>query len=146
MNSYLRRNFVIIAIKMNYNLPSYFNDLPIYRKALDIILLSRSISTYLNQDLCYLNEDGSEDTDIYFSGDIVQQSTNLAPEIINAERERYSEKKHKHLDSLDRLTSKLYRNCRRLENSKSNGKDYLSILRGELKAFRKLQRSWMMTL
>jgi hypothetical protein len=131
---------------MNYNLPSHLSDLPIYRKAMDIIMLSRNISTYLNHDLSYLNEDGSEDVDIYFSGDIVQQSTNLAPEIINAERERYSEKKHQHLESLDRLTNQLYSNCRRLERSKSNGKDYLPILKGELKKFRKLQRTWMMTL
>ena len=139
-------NFVTIVRKMNYNLPSHLSDLPVYRKAMDIIMLSRSISTYLNNDLCYLNTEGTEDNDIYFSGDIVQQSRSLAPEIINAERERYSEKKHKHLESLDRLTSKLYRNCRRLEHSKSNGRDYLPILRGELKTFRKLQRSWMMTL
>jgi len=137
---------VIFAMKMNYNLPSHLSDLPIYRKAMDIIILSRSISTYLNHDLSYLNDDGSEDNDIYFSGDIVQQSTNLAPEIINAERERHSDKKHKHLKSLERLTNKLYSNCRRLERSKSNGRDYLPILKGELKTFKKLQRSWMMTL
>ncbi len=135
-----------MLFKMNYNLPSHLSDLPIYRKAMDIIMLSRSISTYLNQDLSYLNEDGTEDSNIYFSGDIVQQSTNLAPEIINAERERYSDKKHQHLESLERLTNQLYSNCRRLERSKSNGKDYLPILKGELKKFRKLQRNWMMTL
>ncbi|WP_296385926.1 hypothetical protein [Winogradskyella sp.] len=131
---------------MNYNLPSHLFDLPIYKKAMDIIMLSRNISTYLNQDLSYLNSDGKEDSHIYFSGDIVQQSTNLAPEIINAERERFSDKKHKHLESLDQLTYNLYNNCKRLEDSNSNGRDYLPILRGELKKFRKLQRSWMMTL
>ena len=131
---------------MNYNLPSHLSNLPVYQKAQDIIMLSRSISTYISHDLSYLNADGSEDNDIYFSGDIVQQSTNLAPEIINAERERFSEKKHKHLESLERLTNKLYSNCRRLERSKSNGRDFLPILKGELKTFRKLQRSWMMTL
>lgn len=131
---------------MNYNLPSHLSELPIYRKAMDILMLSRSISTYISQDLSYLNEDGSEDNNIYFTGDIVQQSTHLAPEIINAERERFSEKKHQHLESLERLTNKLYRNCRRLERSKSSGRDYLPILRGELKAFRKLQRNWMLTL
>ncbi|WP_296312334.1 hypothetical protein [Winogradskyella sp. UBA3174] len=131
---------------MNYNLPSHLSDLPIYKKAMEIIILSRSISTYLNQDLCYLNADGSEDKNIYFSGDIVQQSTNLAPEIINAERERYSDKKHKHLESLDQLTQRLYSNCKRLEHSNSDGKDYLPMLRYELRKFRKLQHSWMMTL
>lgn len=131
---------------MSNHLPSHLSDLSIYQKAMDIIMLSRSISTYLNKDLAYLNADGSEDPDIYFSGDIVQQSTNLAPEIINAERERYSEKKYKHLESLDRLVHRLYNNCKRLEHSNSNGRDYLPILRGELRKFRKLKRSWMMTL
>ena len=89
---------------------------------MDIIMLSRNISTYLTQDLSYLNSDGTEDSNIYFTGDIIQQSTNLAPEIINAERERYSDKKHKHLESLDLLTFRLYNNCKRLEHSSSNGK------------------------
>ena len=131
---------------MNYNLPSQFSHLPVYQKAIDIIVLTRSISTYLNQDLAYLNADGSEDEHIYFSGDIVQQSTNLAPQIISVERESCSDKKSKHLESLDRLTTRLYSNCRRLEKSNSNGRDYLPILRGELKKFRKLQRTWMLTL
>ena len=80
------------------NIPSHLSDIPIYRKAMDIFILSRSISTYLNEDLCILKPDGSEDNDIYFSGDIVQQSVSLVPEIINAERERHSDKKYIHLD------------------------------------------------
>tara|TARA_R110000796_G_scaffold158144_2_gene274881 strand:+ start:90 stop:506 length:417 start_codon:yes stop_codon:yes gene_type:complete len=138
---------VCIAIEiMSYNLSSHFSDLPVYKKAMDIIVLSRSISTYLSQDLSYLNSDGSEDEHIYFTGDIVQQSTNLAPEIINAEQESCSAKKYKHLESLDRLTTRLYSNCRRLEKSNSNGRDYLPILRGELRKFRKLKNHWMLTL
>ena len=135
-----------IAKKMNYTMPSYLSDMPLYRKAMDIIYLSRSISTYLHQDLNYISEDGKEDSHIYFTGDIIQQSTSLAPEIINAERERYSDKKYKHIESLERLTALLFRNCKRLETANSNGRDYLPILRSELKKFRKLQRTWMLTL
>ncbi|WP_178983741.1 hypothetical protein [Winogradskyella helgolandensis] len=131
---------------MSYHLPSHLTDLPIYKKAMDIIVLSRSISTYLNQDLAYLNADGTEDNNIYFSGDIVQQSSNLAPQIISVERESCSDKKSKHLASLDYLTTRLYSNCKKLEKANSNGRDYLPILRGELKKFRKLQRTWMLTL
>lgn len=127
-------------------MPSNFSGQTLYQKALDIFALSRSISTYLNQDLCGLTFDGSEDNDIYFTGDIIQQSSNLAPEIINAERERFSDKRHKHIESLDQLTYRLYKNCKRLENTKSDGRDYLPILRKELKKFRKLQRHWMLTL
>ena len=128
------------------HIPSQLSDLPIYKQALQIFTLSRSISTYLNQDLAYLHEDGTEDENIYFSGDIVQQSISLAPEIINAEMERTSDKKHKHVASVRQLTNRLYNHCKRLEKCNSNGKDYIPILRKELKTFKKLQNSWMLTL
>ena len=128
------------------NTPSNLSDLPIYKKAIEIFALSQNISMYLTHDLSALRSDGTEDSNIYFSGDIVQQSVSLAPEIINAELERYSEKKHKHIASLKRLTNMLYKNSYRLEYSNSNGKDFLPILRRELNKFKQLQRSWMLTL
>lgn len=128
------------------NTPQNLSELPIYKKALDIFALSQNISTYLNHDLSALKEDGSEDNNIYFSGDIVQQSVSLVPEIVNAELERYSERKYKHIASLKRITNMLYKNSYRLERSNSNGKDFLPILRRELKKFKKLQRNWMLTL
>ena len=118
----------------------------IYNKALEIFSLSRSISHYLSQDLAQLQRNGMEDPSIYFTGDIVQQSVSLVPEIVNAELERYSEKKYKHIASLKRLTNKLYKNSYKLECSNSNGKDFFPILRSELKKFKKLQSSWMLTL
>jgi hypothetical protein len=131
---------------MLHNTPPNLSDLPVYQKALEIFALSQNISTYLNHDLSNLKSDGSEDVDIYFSGDIIQQSVSLVPEIMNAEMERYSERRHKHIDSLKRLTNKLYKNSYRLERSNSNGKDFLPILRSELKKFKKLQRTWLLTL
>ena len=131
---------------MLYTAPSHLSDLPIYKKALEIFSLSRKISSYLNYDLAPLRVDGTEDKDIYFSGDIVQQSESLVPEIIKAEVERSSVKKHKHVASVKRLTSLLYKNCKRLEQSNSDGKDFLLILRKELKKFSKLQRLWILTL
>jgi hypothetical protein len=126
--------------------PSYLSDLPIYKKAMEIYILSRSISSYIQYDLSELKPDGSEHNDIYFTGDIIQQSVSLGPEIVNAELERYSDKKHKHLESIQRLTNLLYKNSYRLEHSHSNGKDFIPILRSELKKFKKMQRHWMLTL
>ncbi len=131
---------------MSTNTPLNLSELPIYQKALDIFALSQDISLYLNYDLSSLKEDGSEDANIYFSGDIVQQSVSLVPEIVNAEKERFSDRKYKHINSLKRLTNMLYKNSYRLERSNSNGKDFLPILRNELKKFKKLQRNWMLTL
>lgn len=133
-------------LTMLYNTPPNLSELPIYQKAVEIFALSQNISTYFIDDLSGLKEDGSEDSNIYFTGDIVQQSISLAPEIANAELERFSEKKHKHIASLKRLTNMLYKNSYRLERSNSNGKDFLPILRSELKKFKKLQRNWLLTL
>lgn len=131
---------------MSRHTPPNLSDLPIYRKAIEIFTLSQSISSYLNHDLSALKPDGSEDHNVYFSGDIVQQSISLAPEIANVELERFSDKKEKHIASLKRLTNKLYKNSYRLERSNSNGKDFLPILRSELKKFKQLQRTWLLTL
>jgi hypothetical protein len=130
---------------MSHTTPSYLPDLPIYNKALEIFFLSRKISKYISFDLMPLKPDGSEDEDIYFSGDIVQQSESLIPEIIKAETED-SEKRYKHALTVKRLTNLLYKNCKRLEHCNSNGKDFLPLLSKELKKFRQLQRQWMLTL
>jgi len=131
---------------MLYNTPSNLSELPIYKKAVEIFALSQNISIYLNNDLSGLKEDGTEDSNIYFSGDIIQQSISLAPEIANAELERFSDRKYKHIASLKKITNRLYKNSYRLERSNSNGKDFLPILRSELRKFKKLQISWMLTL
>ncbi|NQX85167.1 MAG: hypothetical protein HRT67_04580 [Flavobacteriaceae bacterium] len=130
---------------MYYKTPHNHN-LPIYNKALDIFKLSRRIADYLNYDLCRLKLDGKEQQHIYFSGDIVQQSELLAPEIIKAESHFYSEKKYKHAAKVRVITNLLYKSCKRLETCESNGKEFLPILRKELKLFSKLQRHWMLTL
>tara|TARA_R110000868_G_scaffold91812_6_gene254486 strand:+ start:11550 stop:11945 length:396 start_codon:yes stop_codon:yes gene_type:complete len=128
------------------NIPSHLSELPIYKKAMEIYILSRSISSYIQYDLSGLKPDGTEDDDIYFSGDIIQQSVSLAPEIVSAELESSSDRKYEHIASLQKLTNLLYKNSYRLERSNSNGKDFFPILRSELKKFKKLQRNWMLTL
>jgi len=128
----------------NHNTHLPYNSL--YKKAQDIIKISRRISNYLSHDLSNLNDVGQEDNAIYFTGDIIQQSSSLTPEIINAQNEVFSEAKEKHVASLNRLTSLLNKNCDRLEKVNSNGKDFLPILRKELNKFRKLQHTWMLTL
>ena len=48
------------------NIPSHLSDSPIYKKAMEIYILSRSISTYIQYDLSGLKTDGTENNDIYF--------------------------------------------------------------------------------
>ncbi len=128
------------------NIPSHLPESPLYKKALEIFRLSHHISCYMADDLAPLESNGKENPYIYFTGDIVQQSVSLAPEIVKAETQVFSEEKHRHAASVERLTNRLYKNCERLERSNSNGREFLQLLRNELKKFRKLQRNWMMTL
>lgn len=130
---------------INYT-SSDFQNVPIYVKAQEISILSRNISLYIQDELSPLRLDGSEDSNIYFSGDIIYQSKSLAPEIAKAEKARYSDKKYKHINSVNQLTNRLSRNCRKLENCNSNGKEYISLLKEEIKKFRLLQRVWLLTL
>ncbi len=131
---------------MNSKLNNSIHLSPIHKKALEIFTLSSHISKYLAQDLAPLQSNGNEDPNIYFTGDIVQQSISLAPEIVKAESKTFSEEKHKHVLSLSHLTNVLYKNCERLEKTNSNGKEFLPLLRNELKKFKKLQHIWMLTL
>ena len=143
LSSYVLRSIIITMIP---TIPNHFPQSAMYKKAMDIFTISRNISSYLVHDLSPLRLNGKDDSKIYFTGDIVQQSESLAPEILKAENQPFTEEKHKYAASVIRLTNSLYKNCERLEGSDSNGKDFLPILRNELKKFRKLQRTWMLTL
>lgn len=131
---------------MNPVTPNNYHISPIHKKALEIFTLSSQISKYLVPDLAKLQSDGFEDPNIYFTGDIIQQSNSLVPEIVQAESKTFSDERHQHILSISRLTSVLDKNCDRLERINSNGKEFLPLLRNELKKFRKLQRIWMLTL
>ena len=128
---------------MTHSTPSHPFHLPVYKKAIEMVSLSRKISDYLQDDLSKLKPDGQEFQEIYFTGDIIQQSESLAPEILKAERSLNG--KHVHAQTLEWLTFRLNKTLKRLENTSSNGKDFIPLLRKELKHFKKLQRSWMMT-
>jgi hypothetical protein len=131
---------------MNYFTSNNKHISPIHKKAIEILTLSSQISNYLVPDLARLQSDGFEDPNIYFTGDIIQQSNSLVPEIVQAESKVFSEDRHQHLLSISHLTNVLDKNCDRLERINSNGKEFLPLLRKELKKFRKLQHIWMLTL
>ena len=119
---------------------------PFYIKAQEIFTLSRGIASYLIEDITFRDPHNHEDPTLYLTGDIVQQSVALGPEILKAEQHLFQQDKHKHIASVERLSKLLYVNCKRLEKTHSNGKDFLPILRKELKKFRKLQHTWNLTL
>ena len=129
---------------MYSKISEFFNCL--LQKAQHIGRLSKAISAYLMNDLVSLGANGSENPNIYFSGDIVQQSICLSEEIIKAERTLVPHKKYMHACTLRWLTYRLMQNCKRLEQCNSNGKNFIQILKIELKKFKRLHKYWMLTL
>lgn len=117
-----------------------------FTKAEEIYLLSKKISDYLSADLSGLKSNGLESPNIYFSGDIVQQSSSLSKEIIKLQQTTILEKKYTHASTLHWLTYRLLQNCKRLEKCDSNGKDFMPVLKKELKKFKKLYSNWILTL
>lgn len=119
---------------------------PLYYKALEILTLSRHMSYLFCEDLIGSESYGPEDEKIYFTGDIVQQSYNLAPEILRAENQPYAEDKRRYAQRVKQLTKKLLYTCDRLENSPIQSKEFLPLFRQEVRQFRKLQRTWTLML
>lgn len=120
--------------------------LALYRKAREIMQISRRISDYLTPDLAMLNENGREDKNIYFTGDIIRYSSSLIPNIMKAENEFFQEARMGYISSISHLTDRLTKNCEKLEGSNSNGREFIKILRREIQKFRKLHRIWKLTL
>tara|TARA_B100000929_G_C15279222_1_gene342912 strand:+ start:292 stop:624 length:333 start_codon:yes stop_codon:yes gene_type:complete len=108
--------------------------------------ISRHISDYLIPDLAVLKENGVEDKYVYFTGDIIRQSNSLIPNIVKAENEFFQEARTQYILAVGNLTDRLSRNCEMLENANSNGREFVKLLKKEIKKFRKLQRVWKLTL
>lgn len=131
---------------MHYSFSLPIPHSPLHKKALEIFTLSKNISQFLVYDLSELDSEGKEHPDIYVSGDIVQKSVSMIPEIINAEQKTYSEERQKHAASVAHLSKMLYKNCERLEHSVPKGKEFLRLLRKEIRGFRKMHHQWALTL
>ncbi|KRO66745.1 MAG: hypothetical protein ABR84_04710 [Cryomorphaceae bacterium BACL21 MAG-121220-bin10] len=131
---------------MKTNIPNSLRYPPIYLKAMEILQLSRHAAYTFVDDLCGLQSDGKEHPGIYFTGDMVQQSVSLGPEILKAEGQTFSEDKRHYAHRVRRLTKLLVATCERIEHSPVQSKDFLQMLKKELKLFKKLQRTWLLTL
>lgn len=118
----------------------------LYPLALEIRKLSEHVSFYIREDLNTLDSNDRENDFIYCSGDIVQNSDSLIPEIIQAESVHSTDEKLKHAEAVKKFSSKLYSNCKQLENSNSKGLEFIKLLRSELKNFHKNINIWSLTL
>ena len=77
----------------------------------------------------------------------MQPSFSLDPEILKAEGQAFSEgQRHYYAHRVRRLTKLLVATCERIQYSLGQSKDFLQMLKKELNFFKKLQRTWLLTL
>ena len=77
---------------------------------------------------------------------MVQPSVSLGPEILKAEGHTFSEDKRYYVHRIRRLSKLLVASCERIEHSPVQSKDFFQLLKKELKLFKKLQKTWLLTL
>lgn len=119
---------------------------PIYRKAIEIFTLTKYVSQYMAHDMSGLKKNGNEHPHIYLTGDMIQKSASLFPEIVRAETKKHPEEKHKHAKTLENLTTSLHKTCNKLEKSVSNSREFIQLLQSELTRFKKMQKTWSLSL
>lgn len=122
------------------------NHSPIYKKALDIFKLSRHVATYItdDKDIISMYRSGNK-SDIY-ADNLVMNAFRLVPKIVEAETEVSPQKKLNYAKSLHYFIDKIYNDCVKLENVVSHGKDFLKMLRVELKSMRKIHSRYLNSL
>ena len=77
----------------------------------------------------------------------MQSLFSLGPEIFKAEGQAFSEgQRHYYAQRVRRLTKLLVATCERIQYSLGQSKDFLKMLKKELNFFKKLQRTWLLTL
>lgn len=120
--------------------------LPVYRKALDLCFLSREIVSYVtnNQDLLYLYKSNSFRDSI---ADAILTDAILIPQKIElAERSECESLRTNTIHHINIISKNIFSYCRGLEKDGIKEIEYISLLREELKIFRKSYKIWKRSL
>ena len=122
--------------------PKYLKSLPVYNKALEIRLMSREIVTYIscNKDLLSLYKSKSLRDNI---ADSLLTDAILIPEkIALAEASNSYAVRMKNARFINVMTRNILSYCNGLEKDGVKEKEYLNLLRGEIKKFRASFKEW----
>ena len=122
------------------------NQLVIYKKSLDIFKLSRRVAAYItdDKDLVSMYKSGSLSDN--YADNLVMNAYRLVPKIVETETQNTMSLKLKYAKSLQYFIERIYQDCLKLESIKIQGKDYVQLLRKELKKLRKIHVNYVNSL
>ena len=122
------------------------NQLVIYQKSLDIFKLSRHIASYISNDKSMLAMYLSMNKIDKYADNLVMNAFGLVPKIVETECEENPGLKLKYAVSIRYFIDRLYQNCLQLESTKIQGKDFVKLLRKELKKLRQIHKNYVKSL
>jgi len=122
------------------------NKLVIYKKSIDIFKLSRRVASYItdDKDMISMYRSGSKSDN--YADNLVINAFRLVPKIVETESQENSGLKLKYAKSLRHYIDRLYKNCLQLENTKIQGKDFVKLLRKELRSLYKIHKRYVNSL
>lgn len=118
----------------------------IYKKSIDIFKLSRSVATYITDDKDVISMHSSNNEIDNHADNLVMNALNLVPKVVEAETQESPSVKLKYAKSLRYFIDRIYLDCLHLEGSRTHGKDFVRMLRKELKSLRKIHRLYVNSL
>lgn len=124
----------------------HLNQLGIYRKSMEVFHLSRRIVDYITDDKDVLSlHKSNKDVDIY-ADRLVMNSLSLVPKIVETENEKNASLKLKFAKSIRCSIDKLQQDCKDLEQAKIHGKEFIGILKKELKKLQAIHCNYVNSL
>lgn len=120
-----------------------FNQLPVYKKALDIFQVSRGIAYAISERRHVLEMEYSSIENEKVAGTLVTTSLNLFPELAALQNATSKENISKRANKIRRSARLLLTKCRLIERQGVKEKEFLRILRSELNQFDQLFGEWL---
>lgn len=123
-----------------------FNQLPVYKKALDIFQVSRGIAFSLSEKRHVLEMGYSSKENDQVAGALVSTSLKLFPELAAIQNATTRENILKRAQRIRGSARQLLAKCKLIEKQGLREKEFLRLLRMEINHFDRLFAEWLNTL
>ena len=121
-------------------------QLPIYKKAMDLCIMSREIASYvsLNKDLLKLYQSNSHRDCIADS--LLTDAILIPQKIVQVEFSNCTSERLDNLTFINIMLRNIHSYCLGLEKDGVKEVEYLNLLRIEIRSFRKQYKKWKISL
>lgn len=135
-------NFIILKLLFNIMSHKNLRTVPVYRKALELCAMSREIASYVtfNKDLLKLYKSNSL-RDI-IADSLLTDAILIPQKIAQTESSLSHDEKLRNVSYINIMIKNINSYCTGLERDGVKEKEYLNLLRQEIKSFRRSFKKW----